>query len=440
MKVQELFENKQIITEGAEARIQHAEDLVFWEGAAGARRAVEALKSLEEGRHQDVTIKWDGSPAIIFGRNEEGKFVLTDKSGFGAKGYDGRPTSAAAVNKMFSKRNPNNPESQKVFAGKMSALYDLYQRSFPKHVIGYLKGDLLYFDTPTNENGNYVFTPNIVTYEVDAESEIGQQIGASTSGVVVHRFMTPDGKDTAVDNTILNQMNSGEVLYFPPVTVERAPNVNDSHAREANNLVQKYGAQIDDMLNVERITRLKMKDLPMIFYTYLNKKVDTGLTNLGADFMQWLATSKVSPAKQARIQEYLNTHINGFNGMWQIVAGIMQIKNDIIKQFDSHDSAIKATTAGSKGGEGYVLDHSEGAIKLVDRSGFTAANRAVQRESTALDEGKTWMKDGVEMCSKECCGQPVTECKCGPNCKHCDCYKKNKINEELSSIQKLSGL
>jgi hypothetical protein len=428
MKVQELFENKQIITEGAEARIQHAEDLVFWEGAAGARRAVEALKSLEEGRHQDVTIKWDGSPAIIFGRNEEGKFVLTDKSGFGAKGYDGRPTSAAAVNKMFSKRNPNNPESQKVFAGKMSALYDLYQRSFPKHVIGYLKGDLLYFDTPTNENGNYVFTPNIVTYEVDAESEIGQQIGASTSGVVVHRFMTPDGKDTAVDNTILNQMNSGEVLYFPPVTVERAPNVNDSHAREANNLVQKYGAQIDDMLNVERITRLKMKDLPMIFYTYLNKKVDTGLTNLGADFMQWLATSKVSPAKQARIQEYLNTHINGFNGMWQIVASIMQIKNDIIKQFDSHDSAIKATTAGSKGGEGYVLDHSEGAIKLVDRSGFTAANRAVQRESKE------------EMCPEACCGEPVSKCKCGPDCKHCDCYEKNKVNEELYSIQKLSGL
>ena len=47
-----------------------------------------------------------------------------------------------------------------------------------------------------------------------------------------------------------------------------------------------------------------------------------------------------------------------------------------------------------------------------------------------MDEGKkTWMKDGVEMCSKDCCGAPVTECTCGPDCKHCDCYEVNKMNE-----------
>ena len=57
----------------AEARIQHAEDVVFWEGSAGAVRALESLRKLEKGGHNDVTIKWDGSPAIIFGRNEDGK-------------------------------------------------------------------------------------------------------------------------------------------------------------------------------------------------------------------------------------------------------------------------------------------------------------------------------------------------------------------------------
>jgi len=41
----------------------------------------------------------------------------------------------------------------------------------------------------------------------------------------------------------------------------------------------------------------------------------------------------------------------------------------------------------------------------------------------------TWMKNGVEMCSKECCGAPVTECTCGPGCKHCDCYKINEGKE-----------
>ena len=43
---------------------------------------------------------------------------------------------------------------------------------------------------------------------------------------------------------------------------------------------------------------------------------------------------------------------------------------------------------------------------------------------------KNWMQDGVLMCSKECCGQPVTECSCKASCKHCNCYKLNKMNEK----------
>ena len=34
-----------------------------------------------------------------------------------------------------------------------------------------------------------------------------------------------------------------------------------------------------------------------------------------------------------------------------------------------------------------------------------------------------------EMCPEACCGKPVTECACGPDCKHCDCHEKNKMNE-----------
>ena len=36
----------------------------------------------------------------------------------------------------------------------------------------------------------------------------------------------------------------------------------------------------------------------------------------------------------------------------------------------------------------------------------------------------------VEMCPEACCGQPVTECKCGPDCEHCDCHAKNKKVDE----------
>ena len=35
-----------------------------------------------------------------------------------------------------------------------------------------------------------------------------------------------------------------------------------------------------------------------------------------------------------------------------------------------------------------------------------------------------------EMCPEACCGKPITECKCGPDCEHCECHEKNKMNED----------
>ena len=77
-KLVESLIGKDILAEGA--RIQHAEDIVFWEGSKGAVRALESLIKLERGGHENVTVKWDGSPAIIFGRDNNGSFILTDKS------------------------------------------------------------------------------------------------------------------------------------------------------------------------------------------------------------------------------------------------------------------------------------------------------------------------------------------------------------------------
>ena len=45
----------------------------------------------------------------------------------------------------------------------------------------------------------------------------------------------------------------------------------------------------------------------------------------------------------------------------------------------------------------------------------------------------------VEMCPEACCGKPVTECKCGPDCKHCDCYNKNKEDVKEGFLSNLVG-
>ena len=38
--------------------------------------------------------------------------------------------------------------------------------------------------------------------------------------------------------------------------------------------------------------------------------------------------------------------------------------------------------------------------------------------------------DGKLMCPEACCGAPVMECKCGPDCPHCNCHEIQKLAKE----------
>jgi len=374
-----LVESRIFLKEGA--RIDHAEDIVFWEGSRGAIRALESLKSLEQGKHTDVTIKWDGSPAIIFGRDANGDFVLTDKSGFGAVGYDGKSKSGEDLEQMFLNRsggkNREKPDYV-AFAGKMRSIFDLYERATPKDFRGFLKGDLLYYTTPPVKNNNYVFKPNIVEYAVDVDSDLGKRIGQSTTGVVVHRMIDEAGNESPVPEGI--DFQGTDVLIFPSVTVQKAPEIDDEDINNLKAAVAKNAGAIDKLLNAADLTALKISDFAKVLYAYTNSKVDTGLENLGADFFDWMARSKLSANKQKNIAAHIQANQRGFDAIWQVVSGIMQIKDKVISQFDSHDSTVKANIPGhGEGGEGYVLAHPEGDVKLVPREFFTRANRAVQR-------------------------------------------------------------
>ena len=126
---------------------------------------------------------------------------------------------------------------------------------------------------------------------------------------------------------------------------------------------------------------MKLSDFSQLLYNYTNSKVDTGMANMGQDFLQWLQTKQqVSDVKKKRISEYIQTHRIGFNALWDLHTKIMQVKDDVIGQFDAHDSDVKQSIDGhGEGGEGYVLAHPEGDMKLVPREYFSKANRAVER-------------------------------------------------------------
>jgi hypothetical protein len=371
------------------ARIDHAEDIIFWEGSKGAIRALESLKQMEQGGHTNVTVKWDGSPALVFGRNEAGEFILTDKSGFVKKGGVERATSGDDLaNNLLNRSGGANKEdpTRIAFATNMKDIFDEYERATPKDFRGYLMGDLLYYNTPKVIDGKYTFTPNIVTYKVDVDSDLGKRISQSKTGIVVHRLLDEQGNQSPVPQDL--QMLGNEVMIFPSVTVSKPAEIDDEDINQLKAVVAQHAQGIDKMLDVNTLTQMQMKDLPQIFYTYLNGKVDSGLANIGADFLQWIKTSKVSAKKQQKIAEYVGQNKQAFDAMWKVVSGIMTIKDKVINQFDSHDADVKSEIgdhgpvsqdAHAAGGEGYVLAHPKGDIKLVPRASFTKANRSIQR-------------------------------------------------------------
>lgn len=359
------------LKENNSARIQHIEDLILWSGSKGAMAAVDKLRQVEAQPHS-VTIKWDGRPAVIFGRNESGEFVLTDKSGFGAKGYDGRVTSAEELEQMLLARGKKDEPTRSEFPAKMKSIWSKVESVVPADFRGYVLGDLLYFTTPpADDSGKLRFQPNTTEYAVDVNSVVGKQIQDSDVGIVVHKYIDTDGKIANVD---VSRFQQGDALIMPPAVVTKAPGVDLPEVDEVENFIKSNASDIDKMFAVP--AELKMSNFGDILYQYINASVKSGATgkyNL-KHFMNWVDSNpKISGAKKARLAEYLQQHQKGFAATFQIITRLQNVKNAVIKALDNQDADIEAYTDGKRGGEGYVIDKD---VKLVNRAGFTAANMA----------------------------------------------------------------
>lgn len=354
------------------ARIQHLEDLIIWDGSNGGKYAIQKLHQVESSP-KSISIKWDGSPAVIFGRNANGEFVLTDKSGFTAKGYDGKVTSGDDLEKMFLGRAKGEiDDSRRNFASKMKNIWNTVESVIPTDFRGYLHGDLLWFSTPQPKDGRLVFKPNVTTYSVDAKSDIGQKITKFDVGIVVHQSIDLEGNKNSVD---MGQLRGGKTFIMPPVYVTQSPGVDLPEVDRLENYLTANAKSIDTLLAVP--PELKMADFGNILYTYINNSVKAGnLDKLGTNFSQWVETSKLSGPKKERVVQWIQQNSDGFEAIFTFIKGVMTVKNTIIKALDSQPADIEAITNGEKGGEGYVIDKD---VKLVNRAGFTAANMRQER-------------------------------------------------------------
>jgi hypothetical protein len=358
------------------ARIQHLEDLILGldgpAGSEGGKKAIAKLHQIETSP-SSISIKWDGSPAVIFGRNENGEFVLTDKSGFGAKGYNGRVTSSDDLEQMFLNRAKGEIEdSRREFATQMKNIWDKVESVIPEDFRGYLHGDLLWFSTPPSQDGRLIFKPNTTTYSVNEKSEIGQKIARSDVGIVVHQSIDLEGNKSSVD---MGQLRDGRTFIMPPVYVTTSPGVDLPEVDRLESYLKSNANAIDKLLAVP--AELKMTDFRNILYTYINNSTKAGnLDNLGNNFSEWVEASKLSGPKKERVIQYTQENSDGFEAIFTFIKGVMTTKNKIITALDSQPADIEASTNGERGGEGYVIDKD---VKLVNRAGFTAANMRQER-------------------------------------------------------------
>ena len=262
----------------------------------------------------------------------------------------------------------------------MAEAFTVFERAVPKDFQGFFKGDLLYYKTPKVVDKNFVFKPNPtgVEYAVDVTSDLGRRIAKSKTAVVIHRMVDIDGTESALKD--LGMFQGNDLLVVPPMSVETPPEVPNEEVERLAQLIKKDSADIDSLLDKGKLQSMKLTNFSDILYNYVNQSVDRGtLDKLGRDFMSWLMDhDKISAVKKDKIAKYIKQNMNAFSSLWEVVGGIMKVKNNIIKQLDSKASSVKATTAGQPGGEGYVLAHPGGDMKLVNRAGFTAANRAAR--------------------------------------------------------------
>jgi len=375
MKINEIIvEGKTFVLK--EAGMAHAEDLVFFEGSAGALRALNSIVDLTKNKDETLSIKWDGSPRMVAGRNDKGQFIMTDGAGWGAKSYNGHYTSAKAF--VDQKRSKGTDEG---YLSRVASLWPIMESAFPPNYRGFVNGDVMWFPGEIKDNGRrYVFTPNTVTYEVDKASDLGKRVGQGKAGFAVHGFFASetDQTPTPLKNTAGLNMNGSLCVLGPEIKNEATLQKDKVRPKQITQFIKKNAKAIDAMLDAGTLAELKMTSFPQLLYTFVNAQTKTrDLSMLAEKFLPWVATNpKLSKVMAQKVSEYVRENQVGLKAIFGVFDAITDLKLDVIRQLDSHEGSVIAHIAGARGGEGYVISHPEGPIKTVNRLGFSATNFA----------------------------------------------------------------
>ena len=403
-----MFSFKGFITSDKNTHLEHLEDDIINRGSDGGRNAVNFLKSVRNmlagsssGR-VNMTVKWDGAPAIIAGINpENGKFFVGTKSVF-------NKTPKINYTPSDISRNHTGPVAQKLNI----CLKDLKRLG----INGIYQGDLLFTkgdlkSAAIDGEKMITFTPNTITYAVPSNSSIGKKIARARLGIVFHTYYT--GKDmkslTAGFGTISGRSGTSAVFLASAGYTDTSGSSTftsselssfDSLIRMAEGSLSKAAPLLDIMKSNDSLSvgfRLKsffnyyiknskgnsmakVKTLQEMFREYyeqiLRAEIDARKTESGKQkYKDALKTNlQFIDRNKSALYFAIASHVSLGNAKNFLIQKLSQIQN--IGHFIRTSSGYRVTNP-----EGFVaVNKSAGAVKLVDRLEFSRANFTIAKD------------------------------------------------------------
>lgn len=350
----------------------HLEDLVFFYGSTGTQEALDHLKEIAADS-SSIRMKWDGSPQVYWGREKKGgPLILAGHNGW-SRGV--KTTSPHEIYNFIANQsgNPKTPEertSRERFANEFAQLYPLFDAATPKNFVGFVYADALFLSPPRADQHNvYHLHPNPLSkteYHIAAETALGKRIQGAKVMVVGHgmfdRFGAADHEQIPKDS--FDEFNSTpELIVLGPYYTKVQAKIDDTELKAIGKYLKQHAATIDGFL-APLPGVAAFKDY---IYKYMNTQAKQGmLSNVGDNFMDWMAASNISVQQQQKIRDRAEQYPGALTVIFKLVRDIMALKDHVIDQFDSRPGEIIATDS-----EGWVRyangNKQHGNIKLVPR-------------------------------------------------------------------------
>lgn len=372
--------------DGKLKHIAHAEDRPILHGSEGFTHTHGALTQAHEhtksgGNSSALTMKYDGSPAVVFGHHPEtGKFFVASKSAFN------KNPKINYTHEDIAKNHGHAPG----LMDKLHAALNHLKKVAPK--TGVYQGDLMHShdDLKSKKNGKVSFTPNTITYT--AKGEDADKIKRSKVGVVTHTQY--HGNDIAS----MKADSHPDLHNFSqhPDVWQKSPNHDTKQVHYSEHDQQEFHKHMDAAKEIHDTHGKKMYAATKPHQgdgnhleTYINQTVRTdtkpsaeGLKKHIADKYKKEISKLKTPAAQSRKQTESDAHTNHidsnkehYDNLFKMHHHLQQAKNVLVKTLQQHEGGLEHHIEGKKTGpEGFVVNHAGRPTKLVDRAEFARAN------------------------------------------------------------------